>query len=381
MIKTNVPLELSQRYLGALRGQLGFARRHPGATAEARALGREAIAAGCNTLELAQMHERALIALAQDDDFSKTRSGLRRRTTRFFTEMLGPIEKSHQTTKESLQQAHQSAANLRQHTAELAKINRSLVREVARRKTSEQALLVGKEHNRQLLAQSNVMQKKLRSLAHQILSVQENERSAISRELHDEVVQMLVGVNVELTTMGKAATLDIDTFNSKILKIQRLVKKSVIAVHQFARGLRPAVLDDLGLIPALKTIVKSVATRHKLLVQFTAFVGVENMPEAHRIALYRVAVEAITNITRHSKASRVEMSILKVPGAIRMEIHDNGKTFDVSHTLNSRTNKRLGLICMRERIEMVGGTLSIESEPDKGTTVRAEIPFNPKGSL
>lgn len=381
MIKTNVPLELSQRYLGALRGQFGSAHPRPDATAEARAFGREAIAAGCNTLELARMHEWALIALAQDDNFANARNGLRRRTTRFFTEMLGPIEQAHRATQESLHQAHQSAATLRLHTTELAKINRSLVREVARRKTSEQALLIGQERNRQLLAQSQIMQKKLRNLAHQTLSAQENERSAISRELHDEVVQMLVGINVELAALSKAATVGTSAFKSKIRQTQRLVRNSVTAVHQFARDLRPAVLDDLGLIPALKTLVKAVSTRHKLAIQLTAFVGAEDMPEPHRIALYRVATEAITNVTRHSAASRVEMSILEVPGAIRMEIHDNGKAFNVSQSLSSRTKGRLGLICMRERVEMVGGTLTIESAPGEGTTVRAEFPFNSKGSL
>ena len=90
----------------------------------------------------------------------------------------------------------------------------------------------------------------------------------------------------------------------------------------------------------------------------------------------RVAQEALTNVARHAQATQVSVSISDINGAIRMEIIDNGKSFHVEKTLLARNNKRLGLVGMKERVEMVGGTLTIESAPDKGTTVRAEIPFN-----
>ena len=97
--------------------------------------------------------------------------------------------------------------------------------------------------------------------------------------------------------------------------------------------------------------------------------------------LFRVAQEALTNVVRHARATQVEMMISKSLGAIRMEIRDNGKSFPVEKTFLAKNPKRLGLVGMKERIEMVGGTLAIESTPGKGTTVRVQVPFSPKESL
>jgi signal transduction histidine kinase len=148
-------------------------------------------------------------------------------------------------------------------------------------------------------------------------------------------------------------------------------------VHQFARELRPAVLDDLGLIPALHAHLKTVAARQKFKIHLTAFAGVEALDGDKRTVLYRVAQEALINVGRHAQASAVKVSLREIPGAVRLEIHDNGKSFQVPQTLSAKTNKRLGLLGMRERVEMVGGTLVIESAPGRGTTVRAEIPSIP----
>jgi signal transduction histidine kinase len=138
------------------------------------------------------------------------------------------------------------------------------------------------------------------------------------------------------------------------------------------------VLDDLGLIPALHSFCKSLATRKKLKIQLTAFGGVEALAGDKRTVLFRVAQEALNNVARHARATRVKFTIVKIPGAIRLEIGDNGKSFPVREILHAKTNKRLGLVGMKERVEMIGGSLTIESTPGKGTTVRAEIPFTPE---
>jgi signal transduction histidine kinase len=160
----------------------------------------------------------------------------------------------------------------------------------------------------------------------------------------------------------------------KIARTQRLVESSVDAVHRFARELRPAVLDDLGLIPALHAYCNGLAARKKLKIQFTAFRGVEQLASEKRTVLFRVTQEALTNVARHARATRVRLTISKAPGRVRLEIVDNGKSFSVRKILRART-KRLGLVGMRERVEMVGGTLTVESTVGKGTTVCAEIPF------
>jgi signal transduction histidine kinase len=97
--------------------------------------------------------------------------------------------------------------------------------------------------------------------------------------------------------------------------------------------------------------------------------------------LYRVAQEALTNVARHAQAGRVDVNIEKLPGSICMKIRDDGKSFQVTRMLNPKKNKRLGLLGMRERVEMVGGSFHVESTPGKGTTVRAQVPFtNGKGT-
>jgi signal transduction histidine kinase len=264
---------------------------------------------------------------------------------------------------------------LRLHTAALASGNLRLEREVARRKAGERTIRQGKAKYKELFLKSQVMQRKLRQLTRQIISAQEDERKQISRELHDGVVQTLIGINVELAALGEGASVGRHALKAKIARTQRLVTNSVNAVHRFARELRPAVLDDLGLIPALHAYNKSLAARKKIKIKLTAFGGVEAMGSAKRTVLFRVAQEALTNVARHSQATQVRMSITEISGAIRMEISDNGKSFQVDKVLSAKNHKRLGLVGMRERVEMVGGSLTIESSPGKGTTVRVEIPF------
>ncbi|MBL9186204.1 MAG: PAS domain S-box protein [Opitutaceae bacterium] len=255
-------------------------------------------------------------------------------------------------------------------TAELTATNTQLEASIA-------SIRAGREQYRALLQESEFMQKKLRHLTRQFLTAQEDERRAISRELHDDVVQTLVGISVELAALGSAASLGLRAVKAKIVRTQRLVEKSITAVHRFARDLRPAVLDDLGLIPALHAYLKQIAARKKIQIHLTSFAGVEALDSARRTVLYRVAQEALNNVVRHAGATAVTITIAEIPDAIRMEVRDNGKSFQVPQALNARTNKRLGLLGMRERVEMIGGTLIIESSPGQGTTVRADVPSPP----
>lgn len=374
----NVRRRLSARYLTALRTHLKAKKRLTGD--RARALGRAVLADGLATIDLAVMHEKAVVALTSDHKFEVMHNGVFKRAGGFFTEALVPLEAAHRATRQTNQQLKQRNETLRMLTAALARSNRRLEHEVARRKAGEDEIHRGKEQYRMLFLESQAMQKKLRQLTRQIILAQEEERKMISRELHDEVVQTLVGINVELSALGKGASTGLHALKAKIARTQRLVTNSVNAVHRFARELRPVVLDDLGLIPALHAYSKSLAERKKLKIQLTAFGGVEALGSAKRTVLFRVAQEALTNVARHAQASQVRMSISKIDGAIQMEISDNGKSFHVGDAFQRRTSKRLGLIGMKERIEMVGGKLAIESAPGRGTTVRAEIPFN-RGKL
>jgi len=361
--------KLSLRYLKALLAELKG--KHPSNGDRAQLLGNAIQAEGFSILDLAIMHEQAVAALAPSSDFADMRNGSIRRACVFFTQALLPLESAQQATRDS----HR---DLQRRTAVLVTGTRRLEREIRRRKLGEAAIRKGKEQYRALFLQSQIMQRKLRQVTRQIILAQEDERKEISRELHDEVAQTLVGINAELAALGKGASIGLRTLKEKIARTQRLVEGSVDMLHRFARDLRPPALDDLGLIPALHAYNQALAVRKKLKIQFTAFGGVEALGSATRTVLYRVAQEALTNVARHAQATKVRVSIGEISGGIRMEIGDNGRSFDVPKTLAAKSRTRLGLIGMKERIEMIGGTLVIQSAPGRGTTVRAEIPFREK---
>jgi signal transduction histidine kinase len=255
----------------------------------------------------------------------------------------------------------------RQHSREISVLKRSLERETVRRHNAEGALRASKIHYGELLARSNLAREQKRLLARRVLLNQEEERRRISRTLHDEISQTLAGINIKLATLSQDAASNTVGFRKKIAGTRRLVEKSVDIVHRFARKLRPTLLDDLGLIPALHAYMKAITQRTGLHIDFTAAVGVEKLSNAKRTALFRVTQSALTNVIKHAKATRVTVSILKTASGMRLDVHDNGKSFEVDRVLNARHFKRLGVLSMRERVEMFGGTLAIESAPGKGT--------------
>jgi PAS domain S-box-containing protein len=238
--------------------------------------------------------------------------------------------------------------------------NRKLEQEIIRRKTLDQALKLSEQQSRQL--------------SREILLAQEDERKRISRELHDTVLQTLVGISVHLSSLKPKSADDPMKLRQKIAQTQRLVDKSLAMVHRFAVELRPTVLDDLGLIPALHTFMKDFMRRTGVRARLTAYAAVNQLPLDQSAVLYRVALEALNNVATHAQASAVEVQIKKLPDWICLTITDDGKSFDVKRVLRTKGNGRLGLLGMRERLEMVGGKFSIKSTPGRGTTVTARIP-------
>ena len=363
---------LSQHYQIALRRYLQ--QPAPVRSESAQQFGRQALKLGLETLDLARIHEQALIALLDPSDSPGDQAALVRRAGTFFAEAITPIEKTHRTAREANVHLSQMLESLRRRSADLVDSNRQLKREILQRKTVEESLRRSERNSIQLLAQSHELQEQLRQLSRQLLLAQEEERKKISRELHDEIAQTLTGINVRLAALKTEASVNTKGLQQKIASTQRMVEKSVDIVHRFARALRPTVLDDLGLIPALHSFVKVFSKQTRVHVRLTLFAGVENLNSIQRTVLYRVVQEALTNVGRHARASQVEVSIQKQPRTVSLSIHDNGKSFQVARVLHAKTNKRLGLLGMRERVEMVGGKLSIESGVGKGTTIRAEIP-------
>ena len=141
-------------------------------------------------------------------------------------------------------------------------------------------------------------------LSRQLLLAQEEERKKISRELHDVIAQTLTGINVRLATLKNKASFNTKGLERNIARTQRLVEHSVNIVHRFARELRPTVLDDLGLIPALHTFMKRFREQTGIRVSLSAFAAVEHVNGDKRTVLYRVAQEALNNVARHAQASQ-----------------------------------------------------------------------------
>ncbi len=337
-------------------------------------LGRQAVSYGMETLDLAMIHEQALIEQVLPVGAVAERLAIIKRAKLFFSEAVIPMEETHRSAMEAHSQLRELYASLSRRTTDLASSNRQLKKEIIRRLAAEGSLRKSEQQARILLEQARLQQEEMRLLSHRILLVQEEERKRISRELHDVIAQMLTGINLRLATLKVAAAADSKGLSGKISRTQRLVEKSVNIVHRFARELRPAVLDDLGLIPALQSFLKIFSREAGIRVKLTAFEGVEELSIAKRTALYRVAHEALTNVARHAKAGRAEVNIQKHSNAIGMDISDNGRGFELTHVLHNNKCKRLGLLGIRERVEMVGGKFSVESAPNRGTTIHAMIP-------
>lgn len=253
--------------------------------------------------------------------------------------------------------------------------NHRLEAEVVRRQAVEKALKQSEQHQTRLLEQSRYMQEQLRHLSRKVLRAQEDERQRISRELHDVVAQTLAGINVQLATLNQAAAFTPRDLGRKIERTQRLVEHSMNIVHQFARELRPVTLDDLGLIPALHTFLKGFKQKTGIHVTLSAPASVNELNSDKRTVLFRVAQEALANIARHAQACKADVIIQKLDGAVCMSVKDNGRGFQEERVLRARKHRHLGLLGMRERVEMVGGTFAIQSAPRGGTVVLAEVPL------
>jgi len=220
---------LSGRYLGALRRHL---KHSPRADLDmARGLGRQAVAMGLETLDVARIHQRALATL----EAASSKDGILERASIFFTETITPIEETHRAALKASARLERVSKTLGQRTVELAASHRSLKVGIARRKVAQAALKKSREHNRRLLEESLALQKHLQHLAHRILSAQEHKRKKISHDLQDEIAQTLLGINVRLLTIKGAAAHNSKRLQKEIARTGRFVDSSVKSIKRFTR--------------------------------------------------------------------------------------------------------------------------------------------------
>ena len=375
--------ELPQLYKAALQTYLTAGpspRKKP-----AHALGRRARALGLEILDLARIHEKVVEMLVPVDEAASSRDPLIGRAGLFFSEVILIIEKTNRGEREAELHLSKIVQTLSQRTLEQSGSVNLLQQEINLRKGVEESLRVSEQTTKVLLEESVLMQEDLRNLTRQLLSAQEEERRKISRELHDVIAQTLTGIVLHLASLKAVSIADTRVLRKKITSTQRIVEKSVDTVHRFARELRPSVLDDFGLIPALEAFIKGFAADTGIRVSLTVFAGIEQHDINKRTALYRIAQEALTNVARHAKASHAAVCIQQQASGIHMEITDNGCGFAVEGQASVRKHNRLGMLGMRERIEMIGGVFCVDSAPGGPTTIRVEIPakaFNqPRSSI
>jgi PAS domain S-box-containing protein len=219
------------------------------------------------------------------------------------------------------------------------------------------------------------MEENLRFYLHQVTKAQEEERKRIARELHDETAQELIALSRHLDSVVSAAG-KLSKRDLKLLEgVRAEADKLLAGVRRFSQDLRPSVLDDLGLLPALDWLVSDVEEQFGMTIGM-AVVGPERRfsPDVE-LVLFRIAQEALRNVGKHAEASRAWLTVEFGDGKTSLTVTDNGQGFEVPQRMADLANVgRLGLAGMEERARLVGGKLTLESEPGKGTTVTVEVP-------
>ncbi|WP_028022682.1 cache domain-containing protein [Enterovibrio calviensis] len=214
--------------------------------------------------------------------------------------------------------------------------------------------------------------KKLQSLNRQIIESQEEERTRVARELHDGINQMLVSVKYRFDSI-KDAKSDQERDNNVSLG-QSTLDDAVRELRRISKDLRPALLDDLGLLSALEDLAKEVSERSGMQVIFEHHLNMADVSKLTETTLYRVAQEALHNAEKHANAKGVDIILQQEEQEIMLTIADDGVGFE-EHSVNT-VSQSMGLKNMRERIENLEGSFSINSLPNQGTEIRAIVPIN-----
>jgi len=207
-----------------------------------------------------------------------------------------------------------------------------------------------------------------RDALQRVVTAQEAERRRLARELHDETGQALTSILLGLRTVDDAQ--GEEAKHAAVTEVRDLVRSTLQDVRQLAVDLRPTALDDFGLVAALERLTASFSESTRIAVDFEAHLPQRLTPELET-ALYRIVQEALTNIVKHARARRVSVVLARKPGSVTAVIEDDGIGFDVG----SARADGLGLVGMRERVALLGGRLAVESSPDAGTTLLAEVPL------
>ncbi|MEW6048408.1 MAG: sensor histidine kinase [Bacillota bacterium] len=243
------------------------------------------------------------------------------------------------------------------------------------------AALVGRkvDEERKARTAAERYEESLRQLAKQLVSAQEHERNRIARELHDDAVQALVVLARRLDELA-TATEPAATMADQLQEARKLARHAVEAIRRVMRGLRPPVLEDLGLVPALRQLAAEMTGADGPRVAVYVAGRLERLDPECELGLYRIAQEAMCNVMHHARASRAAVCVTFRPGIVRLAVCDDGVGFprDTNRASGGVTGG-LGLLGMAERARSIGGQLRIYSKPGRGTTLLVTVPHPPSG--
>jgi signal transduction histidine kinase len=209
----------------------------------------------------------------------------------------------------------------------------------------------------------------LRKLSQKLAKAQEDERRSLSRELHDQVGQMLTALGMELGNLGEFRHAPGKEFASHLEEARKLNQETLRTVRNISSGLRPSVLDELGVAPALQWQAREFTRRSGVPVELQMD-GSLDLPDEYRTCIYRIVQEALTNSARHAHAKAIHVTLHGGVDSLSLSVEDDGSGFDVQGV----RGRGLGLLNIEERVREMGGRVQLESTPSRGTVVRCEIP-------
>ena len=230
--------------------------------------------------------------------------------------------------------------------------------------------------NASLLQRLGEGEKRFRLISKGILRVQEAERGRISRELHDGVGQALTALKIQLQLLEESAVREESALSPRLADLRELADHALDEVRQISHLLRPQMLDDLGLLPTLRWLARSVQRRTGIDVQIVSE-GMEERadPDVDNL-IFRLVQEALTNVAKHARTPRAQVHLRRAGGRLFLKVEDGGAGFDAAEFLISTDEERgFGLRGMRDRVHLFAGRFTLTSHPGEGTTLEVEVPL------
>jgi len=270
--------------------------------------------------------------------------------------------------KEAVEQPYEQSLIRKDGTEAILKLTTSLV--------TENGKPIGFQHIARDVTEERRMQDSLRYYLSHVTKVQEEERRRIARELHDDTSQALYALSRQVDNFARNNSHQAPNTTAFLKELQEQLNKTLQGIRRFTQELRPSMLDDLGLLATLRWQVSDLEKQSGVEVRLTV-IGIERRFSAEmELTIFRIVQEALRNVEKHARASKVEVKIEFCEGKTKISIGDNGKGFDSGRSLADLPREgKLGIAGMEERVRLLNGNMRIESKPDKGTKVMIEVPI------